>query len=165
MRVFELAKQLEVPSKDLMKDLKGMGVSVSTHMAVLEDETVAKILAKSSMKTKKQPEAPPVKAAKTGKAKAAKPIQEKAEKEKGQASSLKPKAAAGRAALSSKPALPVAEEPKAEKKMVLVKRRPVESPVLDDLAPLRPAEEAPTSASVAAERDEFYLFLDLSLFL
>ena len=151
MRVFELAKQLEVPSKDLMKDLKGMGVSVSTHMAVLEDETVAKILAKSSMKTKKQPEAPPVKAAKTGKAKAAKPIQEKAEKEKGQASSLKPKAAAGRAALSSKPALPVAEEPKAEKKMVLVKRRPVESPVLDDLAPLRPAEEAPTSVSGAAE--------------
>jgi len=41
MRVFELAKQLGVPSKDLMKDLKGMGVSVSTHMAVLEDETVA----------------------------------------------------------------------------------------------------------------------------
>ncbi|TRZ97869.1 MAG: hypothetical protein D4R81_11685, partial [Nitrospiraceae bacterium] len=26
MRVFELAKQLGVPSKDLMKDLKAMGV-------------------------------------------------------------------------------------------------------------------------------------------
>jgi translation initiation factor IF-2 len=149
MRVFELAKQLEVPSKDLMKDLKGMGVSVSTHMAVLEDETVAKILAKSSAKTKKQTEAPPVKAAKTVKAKAAKPIQGK--EEKGHASSLKPKAAAGRAASSSKPAPPVAEAPKVEKKLVLVKRRPIESSVLDDLAPLRPAEEAPASVSGAAE--------------
>ena len=70
MRVFELAKQLGVPSKDLMKDLKGLGVSVSTHMAVLEDDTVAKILAKSSAKAKKQPEATPVKGAKAGKAKA-----------------------------------------------------------------------------------------------
>ncbi len=151
MRVFELAKQLGVPSKDLMKDLKGMGVSVSTHMAVLEDETVAKILAKSSAKTKKQPEAPPVKAAKTVKAKAAKPIQEKEEKGKGQASSLKPKAAASRAASPAKPVSPVAEPPKAEKKMVLVKRRPIEPSAVDDLAPLRPAEEAPASVSGAAE--------------
>ncbi|MEK6693853.1 MAG: translation initiation factor IF-2 N-terminal domain-containing protein, partial [Nitrospirota bacterium] len=151
MRVFELAKQLGVPSKDLMKDLKGMGVSVSTHMAVLEDETVAKILAKSSAKTKKQPEAPPVKAAKTVKAKAAKPIQEKAEKEKGQASSLKPTAAAGRAASSAKPAPPVADAPKAEKKMVLVKRRPIEPSAMDDLAPLSPAEEAPANVPGVAE--------------
>ena len=123
MRVFELAKQLGVPSKDLMKDLKGLGVSVSTHMAVLEDEAVTKILAKASAKTKKQPETTPVKGAKTVKAKAAKPTQDQDDKEKGQASSLKPKAATSRAASSAKPAPPVAEPTKAEKKMVLVKDR------------------------------------------
>ncbi|TAL08652.1 MAG: hypothetical protein EPO02_12215, partial [Nitrospirae bacterium] len=142
MRVFELAKQLGVPSKDLMKDLKGLGVSVSTHMAVLEDETVAKILAKSSAKTKKQPDASPAKGAKAVKAKAAKPTPDKDDKEKGQPSALKPKAAPGRASASAKLAAPVAEPPKAEKKLVLVKRRPLE-PSADDLAPLQPAAEAP----------------------
>jgi len=126
MRVFELAKQLDIPSKDLMKDLKGMGLSVSTHMAVLEDETVAKILAKSSAKTRKQAETPSVKAVKTIKAKAAKP-------------SLKPKTAP-----------PVAEPPKAEKKMVLVKRRPLEPSAVESLASLTATEEGtappPTSA-------------------
>src|SRR5712692_11888392 len=102
MRVFELAKQLGVPSKDLMKDLKGLGVSASTHMAVLEDETVAKILAKTTTKTKKQAAAPPVKSAKTvAKSKAAKPV----------TSSLKPKAAASRTAAPAKPASSVAEPP------------------------------------------------------
>ncbi len=117
MRVFELAKQLGVPSKDLMKDLKGLGVSVSTHMAVLEGEAVTKILATASAKTKKPPATSPVKAAKTVKAK---PI----------GSSLKPKTAP-----------PVAEPPKAEKKMVLVKRRPLETPDVEALSPLAPAEE------------------------
>ncbi len=149
MRVFELAKQLGVPSKDLMKDLKGLGVSVSTHMAVLEDETVAKILAKTTAKAKKPAEASPVKAAKTvAKSKSAKPIQEK---EKKQAVSLKPKAATSRAASPAKPAPPVAEPPKAEKKMVLVKRRPIEPAAMDDLAPLRPADEAPAIGAGVAE--------------
>ncbi len=142
MRVFELAKQLGVPSKDLMKDLKGLGVSASTHMAVLEDETVAKILAKTTTKTKKQAQAPPVKAAKTvAKAKTAKPI----------TSSLKPKAAASRTAAPAKPASPVAEPPKAEKKMILVKKRPSEPSAMDDLAPLQPADEAPAIGAGLAD--------------
>jgi translation initiation factor IF-2 len=152
MRVFELAKQLAVTSKDLMKDLKGMGVSVSTHMAVLEDEIVAKVLAKTKTTAKKEAEASPVKAAKTvAKSKTAKPIQEKEAKEKGQASALKPKGASVRAAGSAKSAPPVAEPPKAEKKMVLVKRRPIEPTSVDDLAPLRPAEEAPAMVPGVAE--------------
>ena len=109
------------------------------------------------MKTKKQAETPPVKAAKpkkqadaapvkepkTVKAKAAKPTQDKDDKGKGPTSSLKPKAAAGRA--SAKPAPPVAEPPKVEKKMVLVKRRPLESSAVDDLALLQPEGEVSAS--------------------
>src|SRR3989441_914994 len=53
MRVFELAKQLSITSKDLISDLKGIGVTVSNHMAALEDDTVAKILAKAAGKAKK----------------------------------------------------------------------------------------------------------------
>lgn len=129
MRVFEVAKQLGVSSKDLMKDLKGRGVSVSTHMAVLEEETVTKILAASAAQTTKPPGAPPVKAVKTVKAKAAKP-------------SLKPKTAP-----------PVAEPPKAEKKMVLVKRRPLEPSAVESLASLTVTEEgtAPPPPSVPHE--------------
>ena len=100
-------------------------------------------------KTNKQAEVPPVKAAKTNKqaeatpvkAKATKPTPDKEAKEKGQASSLKPKAATSRAASSAKPAPPVAEPTKAEKKMVLVKRRPLESSAVDELAPLQPVGE------------------------
>jgi len=117
MRVFELAKQLGVSSKDLMKDLTGMGLSVATHMAVLEGETVTKILALASAKTKKQPDAVPAKAAKTVKAKPAKPV----------GSSPKTKAV-----------VLVAETPKAEKKMVLVKRRSLETLGVEALAPLTP---------------------------
>jgi translation initiation factor IF-2 len=142
MRVFELAKQLGIASKDLMKDLKGIGVSVSTHMAVLEDETVAKILAKTTAKAKKQAETP-VKAVKAvAKPKAAKPTP---------TPSPKPKAASPRAAATAKPAPPVAEPPKAEKKLILVKRRPSEPPAVGDLAPLRPADEALAIGAGAAE--------------
>ena len=144
MRIFELAKQLGVTSKDLMKDLKGMGVSASTHMAVLEDETVAKILAKTAPKAKKPSGASPVKAPKTtAESKAGKPLEEKGEKKKGPASALKPKGASAKTAGAAKPAPPVAEPPKAEKKMILVKKRLSEPSAVDDLAPLRPADEAP----------------------
>jgi translation initiation factor IF-2 len=46
MRVFELAKQLSVPSKDLINDLKTIGVTVSNHMAALEEDAVTQILNK-----------------------------------------------------------------------------------------------------------------------
>jgi translation initiation factor IF-2 len=119
MRVFELAKQLGVPSKDLMKDLKNLGVTVATHMAVLEDETVAKILAKAAPKAKKQAGPSAVKALKaTAKAKAAKPAPTPV---------LKSKGASARATAPAKPAPPLAEPPKAEKKLILVKRRSSET--------------------------------------
>jgi len=46
MRVFELAKQLSVPSKDLINDLKTIGVTVSNHMAALEEDAVTQMVNK-----------------------------------------------------------------------------------------------------------------------
>src|SRR2546425_4696223 len=123
MRVFELAKQLGITSKDLIGDLKGIGVTVSNHMAALEDDTVAKILAKA--KGKAQKPASLVKLPKTVEAvKPGRPLEEKpdkpdkADKEKVRIAALKAK----------KTPPPVAEPPKAEKKMILVKRRQARQP-------------------------------------
>src|SRR5213592_1266348 len=144
MRVFELAKQLGVTSKDLISDLKGIGVTVSNHMAALEDDTVAKILAKAAGKAKKPAAAALVKPSKTVEAaKPAKPLvgkpdkPEKADKERGHTAALKAK----------KTPPPIVEPPKAEKKMILVKRRPSETLVVGDVAPLQPVEE-PAAISV-----------------
>ena len=52
MRVFELAKQLGISSKDLIRDLKGLGLTVSNHMSALEEEVVTQILAKVTAKAK-----------------------------------------------------------------------------------------------------------------
>src|SRR2546430_2470661 len=136
MRVFELAKQLGIPSKDLIGDLKGIGVTVSNHMAALEDDTCAKILAKAAGKA--QNPASLVKLPKTVEAvKPGRPLEEKpdkpdkADKERGRIAALR----------SKKTPPPVAEPPKAEKKMILVKRRPSETPLVGDVAPLTPVEE------------------------
>src|SRR6266540_1321188 len=130
MRVFELAKQLGITSKDLISDLKGIGVTVSNHMAALEDDTVAKILAKAAGKAKKPAAAALVKPPKT--VEAAKPA-----RERDHTAALKAK----------KTPPPIVEPPKAEKKMILVKRRPSETSVVGDVAPLQPVEE-PAAISV-----------------
>jgi len=120
MRVFELAKQLGVTSKDLMSDLKSMGVTVSNHMTALEDETVTQIVnkaaAKSGKEAPKAPKAPPG------------------------PSSVKKKATAARPAASTKTPPPVTL-PKIEKKLILVKRRQAEPVLGVDLLALTPEEE------------------------
>src|SRR3989441_12254671 len=134
MRVFELAKQLSITSKDLISDLKGIGVTVSNHMAALEDDTVAKILAKAAGKAKKPAAAALVKPPKT--VEAAKPA-----KERDHTAALKAK----------KTPPPIVEPPKAEKKMILVKRRPSETPGVGDVAPLQPFEERSEERRVGKE--------------
>lgn len=43
MRVHELAKELEVPSKDLLEELREMGFEPKSHMSALSDEEVEKM--------------------------------------------------------------------------------------------------------------------------
>ena len=114
MRVFELAKQLNVPSKDLIHDLKTIGVTVSNHMAALETETVTEIVKK--LEKKDAPKSPAV-------------------------SAVKKKVLASRPPVAGKvPSVP-AEPPKVEKKLILVKRRHNEPLLGPDLLPLKPEEE------------------------
>jgi len=43
MRVYELAKELGVPTKDLLAKIRAMGIEISTHMAPIDDADAAKV--------------------------------------------------------------------------------------------------------------------------
>src|SRR5262245_395930 len=52
MRVYELAKQLGMDNRDLIPELKRMGIAVASHSSALEEESVQKALAKLGPKSK-----------------------------------------------------------------------------------------------------------------
>ncbi|MFM9906273.1 MAG: translation initiation factor IF-2 N-terminal domain-containing protein, partial [Nitrospiraceae bacterium] len=58
MRVYELAKQLGMENRELIPELKRMGVAVTSHSSALDDDVVQKALAKLSAKAKALPKAP-----------------------------------------------------------------------------------------------------------
>ena len=43
IRVYQLAKQLEVSNKDLLDTLRELGLEVKSHMSVVDDETAERI--------------------------------------------------------------------------------------------------------------------------
>jgi len=45
VRVYELAKQLGVENKDLLKVIAGLGIEVKNHMSAVEEDAAAKIVA------------------------------------------------------------------------------------------------------------------------
>ena len=52
MRVYALAKQLGMENRDLLPELKRMGITVSSHSSVLDDDVVQKVLDKLGSKLK-----------------------------------------------------------------------------------------------------------------
>ena len=52
MRVYELAKQLGMENRELIPELKRMGVAVTSHSSALDDDVVQKALAKLGSKAK-----------------------------------------------------------------------------------------------------------------
>ncbi|ABR31699.1 translation initiation factor IF-2 [Thermosipho melanesiensis] len=44
LRVYELARQLEMDTRDLMKELKELGIEVKSHMSYIDEETVNLLL-------------------------------------------------------------------------------------------------------------------------
>ena len=54
MRVYALAKQLGMENRDLIPELKRMGVTVASHSSVLDDDVVQKVLEKLGPKLKAQ---------------------------------------------------------------------------------------------------------------
>ena len=45
MRVYQLAKELQIENKDLLKAIKKLGLDVKSHMSVLDDESAKSITA------------------------------------------------------------------------------------------------------------------------
>ena len=43
MRIYDLARELKIANKDLMKALSDIGVSVKSHSSSIDEETVAKV--------------------------------------------------------------------------------------------------------------------------
>ena len=56
-RVYELAKELKLPSKDIIEKAKQLGISYNSHMSTMEDGEVSKI--KASISTKEEPKKGP----------------------------------------------------------------------------------------------------------
>ena len=52
MRVYALAKQLGMENRDLLPELKRMGITVASHSSVLDDDVVQKVLEKLGPKLK-----------------------------------------------------------------------------------------------------------------
>jgi len=52
MRVYELAKQLGMENRDLIPELKRMGITVASHSSALDDEAVQKTLSRLAPKAK-----------------------------------------------------------------------------------------------------------------
>ena len=93
-RVYELAKELKLPSKDIIEKAKQLGISYNSHMSTMEDGEVSKI--KASISTKEEPkkvekvkEAPAPKK-EVAKKEAAQPKKETAKKEEVKKAEQKP---------------------------------------------------------------------------
>ena len=123
MRVYALAKQLGMENRDLIPELKRMGITVTSHSSALDDDVVQKVLEKLGQKLKAQDRT-------TGKAAEVDADAGRGERSKvGMASDHVAGAKAG-----TSQATPAAEESsKSDKRRILIKRKRT-----DDI----PAEEA-----------------------
>ncbi|HSL04304.1 MAG TPA: translation initiation factor IF-2, partial [Nitrospiraceae bacterium] len=122
MRVYALAKQLGMENRDLIPELKRMGITVASHSSVLDDDVVQKVLEKLGPKLK---------------ASGRDVVADAGRGERSKVGLVSDHAAGAKAGS----ALPVEESPKSDKRRILIKRK------RDDV----PAEEAaflPTVESV-----------------
>jgi translation initiation factor IF-2 len=145
-RIFELAKELGCPSKDLMEILHAMGVEVKTHMAVLDEATVVKVRTRVAGGAAKAPKKAAAKKSSTApekeaahpKKEAAAPKKEPAHPKKEAAAPKKEAAPAPKVAPPAAPVVsPAAVAP------------PVPTPVITEPVPSAPVP-APSPAVPAA---------------
>ncbi|MFO0706981.1 MAG: translation initiation factor IF-2 [Nitrospira sp.] len=130
MRVYELAKKLGMENKDLIPELKKMGVSVASHSSALDEDTVHKALEKFGPKAK----------AKTGgKASGEEPSGRPAGPESGHEA----KAHGAKAAQ-------VEEPPKPDKRRILIKRKKEDEAPVDAGGAPTPVGEVESVAAAPA---------------
>ncbi|MBU6432356.1 MAG: translation initiation factor IF-2 N-terminal domain-containing protein, partial [Nitrospirae bacterium] len=135
MRVYELAKQLGMENRDLIPELKRMGITVASHSSALDDDVVQKALAKLGPKLKT-----PAKA--TGRA-------EEADAGRGERSKVG--LASGHATgakAGSAQAVPAEESSKSDKRRILIKRKKADDVLTEEAASLPAVESVGTSGAV-----------------
>jgi len=135
MRVYELAKQLGMENRDLIPELKRMGITVASHSSALDDDVVQKALEKLGPKLKAQGKA-------TGKA---------AETDAGRGERSKVGLASDRVAgakAGSVQAGSAAEETsKSDKRRILIKRKRTDEAPAEEAASLPTVESSGTSGA------------------
>jgi translation initiation factor IF-2 len=124
MRVYELAKQLGMENRDLIPELKRLGIAVASHSSALEPDAVQKALEKLGSKHKG--------------------IKTTADAARAEAGSHHP------AAAKSGGLHPTAEETKPDKRRILIKRKRVDETSPEEPAPLghEPLAAHPTEAAI-----------------
>ncbi|MBK5282280.1 MAG: translation initiation factor IF-2 [Nitrospiraceae bacterium] len=136
MRVYALAKQLGMENRDLIPELKRMGITVASHSSVLDDDVVQKVLEKLSPKLKAHGKA-------TGR---------EAEADAGRVERSKvgmaPDHAAGVKAGSAQAVSAAEESSKSDKRRILIKRKRVDDVPAKEGAFLPTVESADTSGTL-----------------
>jgi len=136
MRVYALAKQLGMENRDLIPELKRMGVTVASHSSALDDDVVQKVLEKLGPKLKAHGKA-------TGRA--AEADADRGERSKvGMASDH----AAGARAGSAQKAPAAEESSKSDKRRILIKRKRADDVPAEAAAFLATVESAGTSGAL-----------------
>ncbi|MGH7147136.1 MAG: translation initiation factor IF-2, partial [Nitrospiraceae bacterium] len=136
MRVYALAKQLGMENRDLIPELKRMGITVASHSSVLDDDVVQKVLEKLGPKLKAH----------------GKPMGRAAEADVGRGERSKLGMASDHAAgakAGSAQAAPAAEESsKSDKRRILIKRKRAGDVPAEETASLPTVESAGTSGAL-----------------
>ena len=132
MRVYELAKQLGMENRDLIPELKRLGITVASHSSALEPDAVQKALEKLAPKQKAH----------------LKPDVGRVDKHRDSDGGGHHSAGAKGAGVHTP-----AEDVKPDKRRILIKRKRVDEPATDEPVPLgheplaaHPAETAPPAA-------------------
>jgi translation initiation factor IF-2 len=137
MRVYALAKQLGMENRDLIPELKRMGITVASHSSALDDDVVQKVLEKLVPKLKAHGKT-------TGGA--AHADTDRGERSKiGIASSDH---AAGARAGSSQAAPAAEESSKSDKRRILIKRKRADDVPAEEAASLPTVESVGTSGAL-----------------
>ncbi|HJT19624.1 MAG TPA: translation initiation factor IF-2 [Nitrospira sp.] len=116
MRVYELAKQLGMENRDLIPELKRLGIAVASHSSALEDDAVQKVLEKLGSKYKTSSKT----AAKDG---------ESGKSDRHRDSETHPATKVSAGAGVEEPAKP-------DKRRILIKRKKTEETPADEPAPM-----------------------------
>ncbi len=136
MRVYELAKKLGMENRDLIPELKRLGITVASHSSALEEDAVQKVLEKLGPKHKAS-------------VKASEAVGGRGERSKDAGA---PHAPAAKPA-SAQMAAP-AEEPKPDKRRILIKRKKSDEVSAEESLALHGAEgsllSGPATESIAA---------------